>query len=109
MITPAWFLDEMRADYPSQLVKLSKGENICLQDTMHSYTFIIIPFAYLDLQRAPGEVYSSTLGQQQVGTSNVHVHSLLEGEEEMQEDKNERVLNNSDAVAQQWVSELTML
>jgi hypothetical protein len=25
---------EMRVDYPSQLVKLSKEENICLQNTM---------------------------------------------------------------------------
>src|SRR6267154_1630097 len=32
-ITPAWILDEMRVDHPSQLVKLFKGENICLQDT----------------------------------------------------------------------------
>jgi hypothetical protein len=34
---------------------------------------------------------------------------LLEGEEERQENKDERVLNNFDAVTQQWVSELTML
>jgi hypothetical protein len=33
VITPAWILEEMRADYLSQLVKLSKGENICFQDT----------------------------------------------------------------------------
>jgi hypothetical protein len=110
VIMPAWILDRMRADYLSQLVKLSKGENICLQDTMllhdhinpclltiwgtvgnhawvepsfevhyfdihlhtmcippkpisHSYTFIAILFTYLDLQCAPGKVYSSTLGQ----------------------------------------------
>ena len=155
-ITPAWILDEMRADYPSQLVKLSKGENICLQDTTllhdridprlptiwgtvgnrawvepgfevyyfdihlhttcippkpisHSYTFIAIPFAYLDPQRAPGKVYSSTLGQRQVGTSNVYVRPLLEGEEEKQDDKDERALDDFDAVAQQWVSEMTAL
>jgi hypothetical protein len=155
VIMPAWILDEMRADYPSQLVKLSKGENICLQDTMllhdhidphlptiwgtvgnhawvepgfevhyfnihlhtmcippkpisHSYTFTTIPFTYLDPQRAPGKVYSSTLGQRQVKTLNVYMCLLLEGEEK-QENKDERVLNDFDAVTQQWVSELTTL
>jgi hypothetical protein len=39
---------------------------------------------------------------------NIYVCLLLE-EEEKQEDKDERILNDFDAVMQQWVSELTML
>jgi hypothetical protein len=37
------------------------------------------------------------------------VRPLLEGEEEKQDDKNERALNDFDAVTQQWVSEMTAL
>jgi hypothetical protein len=37
------------------------------------------------------------------------VRPLLEGEEEKQDDKDERALDDFDAVTQQWVSELTTL
>jgi hypothetical protein len=76
---------------------------------LHTYTFIAIPFIYLDLQHAPGKVYSSMLGQRQVRMSNIYVCLLLEEEEEKQEDKDEKVLNDFNTVMQQWVSELTML
>jgi hypothetical protein len=122
----------MRADYPSQLIKLSKGENICLQDTtlLHDHidpclltiwgtvgnrAWVELGFKvyYFDIHLhttcIPLKVYSSMLSQRQVGTSNIYIHLLLEGEEEKQEDKNERVLNNFDAVVQQLVSKLTTL
>jgi len=76
---------------------------------LHSYTFITIPFAFLNPQHALEKVYNSTLSQRQVGTSNIYVRPLLKGEEEKQEDKDERVLNDFDAVMQQWVSKLTAL
>jgi hypothetical protein len=40
---------------------------------------------------------------------NIYICPLLEGEEEKQENKDERVLNDFNAVTQKWVSELTML
>ena len=76
---------------------------------LHSYTFITIPFAFLNPQHALEKVYNSTLSQRQVGTSNIYVRPLLKGEEEKQDDKDERALNNFDAVIQQWVSEMTTL
>jgi len=75
----------------------------------HSYTFITIPFAYLDPQRALEGFIAAHLVSDKFGTSNVYVRPLLKGEEEKQDDKDERALNNFDAVIQQWVSEMTTL